>query len=61
MHLLLVLDQFEEILILSDAAARAPLVDLLRGLITVSLETMKIVDALPPLRLKVDAKPQAAE
>ncbi|WP_245190965.1 DEAD/DEAH box helicase [Jannaschia formosa] len=34
---------------------------LLRRVITVSLETMKIVDALPPLRLKAAARAEAAE
>jgi predicted helicase len=34
---------------------------LLRRVITVSLETMKIVDALPPLRLEAEAGAQAAE
>ena len=34
---------------------------LLRRVITVSLETMKIVDALPPLRLKTAVEAEAAE
>ena len=34
---------------------------LLRRVITVSLETMRIVDALPPFRAAEEARPEAAE
>ena len=34
---------------------------LLRRVITVSLETMKIVDDLPPLRLEAETEVEAAE
>ena len=34
---------------------------LLRRVITVSLETMRIVDALPPFRMAEEARPEAAE